>query len=233
MSNTANLILPYIDPAQAQKSVTHNAALTALDAVTQLAVLDRTLTAPPGSPVDGERHLVAASATGAWLGKDYNIAAYQSGVWNFYPPREGWLAWVAAETLALEYTGGGWQNAAGARSPHGACKTPRILEELLTLSGSSVTSVNSIPNGSICSGVSARVVTAITGATSYSVGVAGNTTQFGNLLGIAAGSTNFGIIGPTAFYANTAVVLTAIGGSFTAGQVRIAIHIDQITPPQS
>ena len=33
MSNTANLILPYIDAAQAQKHVTHNAALTVLDSV--------------------------------------------------------------------------------------------------------------------------------------------------------------------------------------------------------
>lgn len=233
MSNTANLILPYIDPAQAQKSVTHNQALTALDAMVQLAVLDRTLTVPPGSPVDGERHLVAASATGAWAGKDYNVAAYQSGAWNFYPPREGWLCWVAAETLALVYIGSAWQNAAGARSPNGACRTPRILEEQLTLSGASVTSTINIPNGSICYGVSERVTQAVTGATSFKIGIAGDTAKFGDTLGLTLGSTNFGIIGPTAFYANTAVVITANGSNFTGGKVRIAIHIDQITPPQS
>jgi hypothetical protein len=233
MSNTANLILPYLDPAQAQKSVTHNQALTTLDAVTQLAVLDRTLTAPPGSPVDGERHLVAAGATGAWAGMDYNVAAYQSGAWYFYPPREGWLCWVAAETLALIYTGGAWQNAAEPRSPHGACRTPRILEEELTLSGASVTSMNSIPAGSICFGVSERVTLAVTGAISFKIGYAGSLNAFGDLLGLSLGSTNFGIIGPTAFYANTAVVITANGSNFTAGKARIAIHIDQITPPQS
>jgi hypothetical protein len=48
MSKTPNLILPYIDAAQVQKHVTHNAALTA----------------PPASPVDGERHLLALGATG-------------------------------------------------------------------------------------------------------------------------------------------------------------------------
>ena len=47
MSNTPNLSLPYILPGQAQKHVTHNEAITALDAITQLAVLDRTRTAPP------------------------------------------------------------------------------------------------------------------------------------------------------------------------------------------
>jgi hypothetical protein len=93
--------------------------------------------------------------------------------------------------------------------------------------------VNSIPAGSICLGVSARTVAAITGATSYGVGVAGNTTQFGNTLGAAAGSTNFGIIGPTAFYSNTSVVITANGGNFTGGSVRISIHIVQIAPAQS
>jgi hypothetical protein len=38
MSNTPNLILPYIDAAQAQKHVTHNAALSSLDAQVQLSV---------------------------------------------------------------------------------------------------------------------------------------------------------------------------------------------------
>ncbi len=233
MTNTTNLILPYMDAAQAQKHATHNAALTKLDAQVQLSVLDRTLTAPPGSPADGARYLVAPGATGDWAGKDYNIAAYQDGAWAFYTPREGWLCWVADETLALIYTGSAWVDAIAAHSPHGACAAARIIEELVTLTGASVNSASSIPNGSICFGVSARTVDAITGATSYAVGISGETTKFGDLLNIAAGSTNFGIIGPTAFYADTPVVITANGSDFTGGTVRIAIHHLQITPPQS
>jgi hypothetical protein len=233
MANTPLLGLPLIDAAQAQKHVTHNRAITLLEGDTQLAVIDRTLTAPPGSPADGDRHLIAAGATGAWAGEDYNVAFYRDGVWLILTPREGWLCWVAAEALALRYTSGAWVDAAGARSPHGACAVPRILEELVTLSGASVNSASAIPNGSICLGVSARSGPGITGATSYAVGIAGETTKFGNMLNIASGSTNFGIIGPTAFYSDTPVVITANGGNFTGGAVRIAIHHILITPPQS
>ena len=62
--------LPYLAAAQAQKHVTHNEALRRLDAVVQLAVLDATLAAPPASPDEGDRYIVAASATGAWAGQD-------------------------------------------------------------------------------------------------------------------------------------------------------------------
>lgn len=41
MSGTTQLNLPYIAAAQAQKHVTHNEALRALDAIIQLSVLDR------------------------------------------------------------------------------------------------------------------------------------------------------------------------------------------------
>ena len=41
MSQTSPVLsLPYIQPAQAQKHVTHNEALRILDAITQLSVID-------------------------------------------------------------------------------------------------------------------------------------------------------------------------------------------------
>ena len=52
---TTHLGLPYLLAAQAQKHVTHNEALRLLDAMVQLSVLDRTRTAPPASPADGNR----------------------------------------------------------------------------------------------------------------------------------------------------------------------------------
>lgn len=95
MADTPNLNLPYMLAAQAQKHVTHNEALRMLDAIVQLSVLDRDLTAPPGSPADGDRYIVAASPTGAWAGQAAKIAAYQDGAWAFYAPKEGWFAWIA------------------------------------------------------------------------------------------------------------------------------------------
>jgi hypothetical protein len=108
MTSTTNLALPYLDAAQSQKHVTHNAALAALDAIVMLSVIDRDLTAPPGSPADGARYLVAGSATGAWAGKDGKIAAYQDGAWAFYTAKEGWLCYVADEDVLIVFGGSTW-----------------------------------------------------------------------------------------------------------------------------
>jgi hypothetical protein len=105
---TTHLGLPYLLAAQAQKHVTHNEALRLLDAMVQLSVLDRTRTAPPASPADGNRHLVASGATGLWAGWDLNIAFWADGAWIRLVPRTGWMVWVAAEGLFLVWTGSAW-----------------------------------------------------------------------------------------------------------------------------
>ena len=108
MDDTPNLGLPYIMAAQSQKHVTHNEALRALDAVVQLVVLDRDLAAPPASPADGARYIVAASPTGAWAWQAGSIAAFQDGAWAFYAPGEGWLTWIADEDVAVVWDGAAW-----------------------------------------------------------------------------------------------------------------------------
>ncbi len=113
MNDTPNLNMPYISAAQAQKHVTHNEALRALDAIVHLSVLDRDLLAPPLSPVDGDRYLVAASATGIWAGRDAQIAAWQDNAWLFYGPQVGWLAWVSDEDKLLTWNGTAWAQAFG------------------------------------------------------------------------------------------------------------------------
>ncbi|WP_244420887.1 MULTISPECIES: DUF2793 domain-containing protein [unclassified Hyphomicrobium] len=108
MTDTPNLALPYILPSQAQKHVTHNEAIRALDCLVQLAVESRSLAAPPASPAEGSRYLVAAAATGDWSGRSEMIAAFQDGAWMFYEPREGWLAWVADDHELAIYSAGAW-----------------------------------------------------------------------------------------------------------------------------
>jgi Protein of unknown function (DUF2793)/Chaperone of endosialidase len=105
---TSNLSLPFIVAAQAQKHVTHNEALRALDAIVQLGVLDKDLGAPPGSPVEGARYIVGAAPSGAWAGQAAKIAAYQDGAWAFYAPRPGWLAWVTDENRLYAWDGSAW-----------------------------------------------------------------------------------------------------------------------------
>lgn len=135
-------------------------------------------------------------------------------------------AFVAAATVVLPSA-----LSTAAQSANGATIQVGVLEQLVTLNGASTTSTIQIPNRAIVLAVSSRTVTAVTGAPSFGVGVAGNTTQFGGSLGAAAGATNVGVIGPTAFYAATPIVITATSGSFSAGQVRIAIQYMLCGPP--
>jgi hypothetical protein len=108
VDETPNLNLPYIMPAQAQKHVTHNEAIRRLDALVQPGVVDRDLSAPPGSPAEGACYIVASGATGAWVGREGEIAAYQDAAWTFYTPREGWIVWVCDENLLCAWDGSAW-----------------------------------------------------------------------------------------------------------------------------
>jgi hypothetical protein len=109
MSNSLNLQLPYVEAAQAQKHVTVNEAFRRLDSVVQLAVRDRTRTTPPAAPEEGDRHIVAASATGAWAGRAQSVAAYIDGAWVFFTPRAGWFTFVLAESVIIYFTGSAWE----------------------------------------------------------------------------------------------------------------------------
>lgn len=109
MSDTLPALgLPLIQPAQAQKHVTHNEALRILDVLTQLAVQDSALGTPPPAPDPGQRWLVPAGATGAWAGRDTQIAVYEGGYWSFYSAAPGWLAFDLAQGRLLHFTAGTW-----------------------------------------------------------------------------------------------------------------------------
>lgn len=75
---------------------------TDLDGLVQLSVLDRDLTAPPGSPADGDRYLVASDASRDWAGWDLNVAFWTDGAWLRLPPRTGWQTSVKT-TSATDY----------------------------------------------------------------------------------------------------------------------------------
>ena len=57
---SSSLSMPFIQPSQAQKHVTHNEALRILDVVTQLGVAADDQTVPPTSPSDDTRYIVDA-----------------------------------------------------------------------------------------------------------------------------------------------------------------------------
>lgn len=220
---SANLALPYIAAAQAQKHVTHNEAIRRLDAFVQLVLESVTAAAPPSSPAEGARWHVPAGATGAFAGRAGTLAAYEAGTFDFLPVAAGFLAFIRDEGRLAVFDGGAWVSPL-ASSPHRAAIAATVLEEDLALSGAYVETSLAFPDRAIVLGVSTRTLAAVTGASSYDCGIAGEPAKFGGSLGVAAGSTNAGVIGPTAVYAATPVRLTANGGSFTGGSARVALH---------
>lgn len=110
MTDTINLGLPFIEGSQAQKHVTHNEALRILDAVIQVAVLDADRTAPPVSPDDGDRHIVAGAPTGVWTGHAAAIATWEDSAWRFLAPHTGWIAWSIADDVLFVFDGAVWRD---------------------------------------------------------------------------------------------------------------------------
>lgn len=111
MATTNNLPVTLVEQSQAQKEITINEALMVLDALQNNGVLDKDLTAPPGSPAAGDTYIVAASPTGAWSGKAKNVAYYDQA-WKFIAPQEGVTLWVCDEDKLYTYDGTNWTQSA-------------------------------------------------------------------------------------------------------------------------
>ena len=107
MTTSPNLSLSYIALSQAQKEITHNAALNDLDFLAQASVLDHTLATPPASPNTGDSYIFAASPSGVWTGFANGIAGYYGG-WSIKIPQAGWVAWTRNGNRLLYFTGMAW-----------------------------------------------------------------------------------------------------------------------------
>ena len=210
-------------------------------------MLDADRAAPPAAPADGDRHIVAAGATGAWAGWDGSVAHHVDGDWLRLIPRPGWFAWNAAAGRPAIFDGAAWTPAIAAlggsalgaetvlaRGPSLATTTTTAtVEEALVegLAGPAVETALAIPAGAILLGVSVRVITAIAGATAFHLGTAADPELFGADLGVAAGTVHAGPVAPAPVAAAIPIRLTAVGGDFTGGAVRIAVHALRLQPP--
>lgn len=105
---TARFGLPLIQIGQAQKDVTHNAAVHGLDRLMHLSVVSRGVADPPASPVIDATWIVAVGATGAWAGQVDALATWDGAAWMFTLPPEGTLCWIADEGILALYGGGTW-----------------------------------------------------------------------------------------------------------------------------
>ena len=237
MARTAQLDLPLVAPAQAQKHVTVNEALARLDAAAQLRVVSSALGAPPAAAAEGASYLVPAGATGEWAGSAGRIAVRSNGGWTFLTPRAGWRAWDESLAAHRTFDGSGWITDAIAVAPHGAAVRWRVVEfdHAVTTGGTNLTSVK-IPSHAQLAGVTGRVVSALTGPglTGWKVGVSGADNRYGSGLGIGLNAYLVGLSGaPVTYYAATPLLLSAEGGSFGSGVIRLALHLLELEPPRA
>ncbi len=234
MTDTNRLSLPLLRASQAQKHVTMNDALMRLDGLTQLVIASRSLPLPPAAVEDGTVHGVPAGAVNAWAGHEGELAIRANGGWVFALPKAGWRAFIIDEGVPAIHDGVAWRGGAATLAPSGAGMSFGVAQtdHVLGAGATSETAVL-IPSGAMLFGVTARVTDPITGNLStWQLGNAGAPDRFGSGLGLGEGSWARGVLSaPMAFYAPSGVLLTATGGSFAGGAVRIAAHYAELGLP--
>jgi len=231
MSSSTRLALPFIAPAQAQKHITHNDALQALDVLAQLSVSSASQSSPPPVPLDGDAYLIASSATDAWTGREGHIAAWQDGVWAFFVPREGWRCFVADEGHTLTWTQGKWRRG-NPVSPFGSALIFDVTSEthVLAAATSSDTAIV-IPERCVLFGITCLVTDPVLGPASFAAGVAADPLRFGNGIGVGLNAQLNGIAQPQAYYTATPIRFTASSGSFTGGSIQVSAHFARLQIP--
>ncbi len=105
---STSLDLPFIQPTQAQKHVTHNEAIELLDLIVQLSVEEIGAETPPVAPIEGQTWALGAAPTDAWSGADGQLASYRGGGWLFVNPNEGWRAWDKSSDTLYAFINGSW-----------------------------------------------------------------------------------------------------------------------------
>lgn len=101
-SSTPALGLPLLIAGQAQKEFFVNEALCVLDALGPRAIT-ASQPAPPAIPAAGACYRVTTPATGAWAGKEHQLAVFIGGTWRFLAPAPGWLLFDRAAGRLVIY----------------------------------------------------------------------------------------------------------------------------------
>lgn len=83
-----------------------NTNLRTVSVLAQLSVKNQDLVAAPGSPTNGDIHIVGQGSTGTWAGQDGKIAVYDANAWVFLDALTGLIAYVEDEGLYYRYDAG-------------------------------------------------------------------------------------------------------------------------------
>jgi len=85
-----------------------NEANTWYSALAQCHFKSRTQSSAPGSPAEGDLHIVASGATGFGSASTNDVAVYTNAAWASQTPSEGWRGWVDDEDIPVRFDGSAW-----------------------------------------------------------------------------------------------------------------------------
>jgi hypothetical protein len=122
---TPNLGLSYMLASQADKHVTFNASLSALDVYVQARAKSRTISSQPASPVEGDAYILPPGKSGTnWSGfSDHALAVWQDGVWRAFDTKIGQSAFVLDEANQIIRQASGWAVAGANQKPISSVET--------------------------------------------------------------------------------------------------------------
>ena len=116
--HSPRLTLPYIQPAQAQKHVTHNQAIRQIDGLIHMSVVSDALSTPPTEQAESKCYLVPPNAQDDWQGWAHHVAIWQDAAWMFLTPKTGWRLFVSNQKKLMVYLRSAWVILADANPHH-------------------------------------------------------------------------------------------------------------------
>lgn len=228
MSNeTMRLQLPLLQPAQAQKHVTVNEALMRLDGLANAVLESVSQTTPPDAVIDAQCWAVPLGAAGAWAGQSGKVAVGANGGWIFVTPSRGMRAFIVDRGAEAVFDGESWFVGAATMGVMGSGMAFGMAEGQVTVGAGAVFDTNVIiPANVMVIGAVARITQALSGTLqTWRLGTADSDNRFGQGLGKNAGSWARGLLGaPMTYYSGANLRMTAEGGVFAGGRVKLAVH---------
>lgn len=105
MTNTIKWDLDEWVAAQSSPWDAVNTAMSRIDQILQISVVDKDLTSPPGSPNEGDAYIPVATASSAWAGQENKLAVYLNGGWIFIELTTGSLIYNQANSSYYAWNG--------------------------------------------------------------------------------------------------------------------------------
>lgn len=252
MSATHRLKLPLIHSGQAQKEITHNEALNLLDVLINTVACDVSVNKPPAKTGLGELYIIGENPIAEFTNHPNEIAQKLESGWRFIAAHKWLIVTVDLDGSRYTFNGKIWLKlsesspAVSAPIAPPQAPTPQVqvqndylikqdtgeylqvvhIQEELEVKGAYTETKIKIPHHSILIAVNIRVMKAIQGAGTFSVGTDDEKGRYGNGLGSSQDTTNVGLTNhPITYWYDKSIRITADNGSFTGGLVKITLQL--------